>query len=95
MDHGRVGPNGALGGRPGGVNRVRIERADGSTYIPPHLSKDQDIELAPGDVVAVSTPGGGGFGDPREREPALIARDLARGYYTEEEALEQFGAAAS
>jgi N-methylhydantoinase B len=95
MDHGRVGPNGALGGRPGGVNRVRIERADGSTYIPPHLSKDQDIELAPGDVVAVSTPGGGGFGDPRERDPALIARDLARGYYTEEEALEQFGAAAS
>jgi N-methylhydantoinase B len=94
MDHGRVGPNGALGGRPGGVNRVRIERADGSTYIPPHLSKDQDIELAPGDVVAVSTPGGGGFGDPRERDPALIARDLARGYYTEEEALEQFGAAA-
>ena len=85
MDHGRFGPKGALGGADGGVNRVRVVRTDGSDYVPPHLSKDQDIQLEAGDVVAISTPGGGGFGDPAKRDAASIARDLARGYYTEAE----------
>jgi N-methylhydantoinase B len=91
MDHGRFGPKGALGGADGGVNRVRLARTDGSVYVPPHLSKDQDIQLEAGDVVAVSTPGGGGFGDPARRDPASIARDLARGYYTEAEIGRLFG----
>jgi N-methylhydantoinase B len=90
MDHGRVGPQGVLGGRDGGVNRVAIHR-DGTTYTPPHLSKDQDIRIGVGDVVRVSTPGGGGFGDPARRDPAAIARDVARGYYSEAEAREKFG----
>jgi len=89
MDHGRVGPQGALGGSDGGVNTVRIESGGGS-YTPPHLSKDQDIEVGPGDVVRVSTPGGGGYGDPRRRDPALIARDLQRGYYTPQQISERF-----
>jgi N-methylhydantoinase B len=93
MDHGRIGPNGALGGTPGGVNRVTVLRKDGSTYTPPHLSKDQDIHLREGDVVAVSTPGGGGFGDPQERDLRLIERDLSRGYYTPEQAERLFGRA--
>ena len=58
---------------------------------PPHLSKDQDIEIGVGDVVRVSTPGGGGFGDPAKRSPQSIARDVARGYYSEAEAREKFG----
>ena len=90
MDHGRTGPRGALGGRDGGLNRVVVER-NGETYHPPHLSKDQDIRLAVGDTVTVCTPGGGGFGDPIEREPALVARDLRRGYYTSDQAREMFG----
>jgi len=93
MDHGRLGPNGALSGAPGGVNKVTVLRKDGSTYTPPHLSKDQDIHLAEGDVVAVSTPGGGGFGDPQERDLRLIERDLSRGYYTPEQAERLFGRA--
>jgi N-methylhydantoinase B len=90
MDHGRVGPNGALGGATGGVNTVAVERKSG-VYRPPHLSKDQDIELEEGDVVRVSTPGGGGYGDPLQREPALVARDVRRGYYTADEAARLFG----
>jgi N-methylhydantoinase B len=70
-----------------------VLRKDGSTYTPPHLSKDQDIHLAEGDVVAVSTPGGGGFGDPQERDLRLIERDLSRGYYTPEQAERLFGRA--
>jgi N-methylhydantoinase B len=72
---------------------VTVIRKDGSTYVPPHLSKDQDIHLDEGDVVAVSTPGGGGFGSPEEREPRLIERDLSCGYYTAEEAARLFGKA--
>jgi N-methylhydantoinase B len=85
MDHGRVGPQGALGGADGAVNRVVVHRG-AETYIPPHLSKDQDIEIAAGDRVWVATPGGGGYGPAHEREPALVGRDVARGYYTAEEA---------
>jgi N-methylhydantoinase B len=91
MDHGRTGPQGVLGGHDGATNTVEVNRGD-VTYRPPHLSKDQDIQIGVGDVVRVSTPGGGGFGDPARRDAAAIARDVARGYYDEVEALEKFGA---
>ncbi|MFN0163078.1 MAG: hydantoinase B/oxoprolinase family protein [Burkholderiales bacterium] len=90
MDHGRTGPQGVLGGADGGVNRVRIVR-DGESYVPPHLSKDQGIALKEGDVIEVSTPGGGGYGNPGARDPAAIERDLARGYYTADEAARLYG----
>jgi N-methylhydantoinase B len=90
MDHGRFGPNGALGGATGGLNTVVVERKTG-VYRPPHLSKDQGIALEEGDAVRVSTPGGGGYGDPLQREPALVVRDVGRGYYTVDEAERLFG----
>lgn len=90
MDHGRFGPLGALGGSDGGVNTVLV-RKDGEDYVPPHLSKDQDIPIRPGDRVTVSTPGGGGFGSPLERPGELVARDVARGYFTRQEAEARFG----
>ena len=39
------------------------------------------------------TPGGGGYGDPFARAPALVARDVGRGYYTVDQARELFGVA--
>jgi N-methylhydantoinase B len=90
MDHGRTGPQGAFGGRDGGVNRVVVEGND-EVYVPQHLSKDQDIRIEVGDTITVMTPGGGGYGDPFERDPALVARDVRRGYYTREQARELFG----
>ena len=90
MDHGRVGPQGARGGRDGGVNRVRIVQ-DGTPYTPPHLSKDQDIRLHADDVIEVSTPGGGGFGNPFRRAPELVARDVAKEYYSRQQAETWFG----
>ena len=89
MDHGRSGPLGALGGENGGVNQVLIER-NGETYIPPHLSKDQNILIEEGDTIRVSTPGGGGYGNPFQRDPELVSRDVHRGYYSSEEAQERF-----
>ena len=63
MDHGRFGPQGALGGADGAPNVVEVIR-DGESHTPEHLSKEQDIPLSAGDRVRVKTPGGGGYGDP-------------------------------
>jgi N-methylhydantoinase B len=90
MDHGRFGPPGVLGGRDGAPNVVRIHRG-GECYTPLHLSKDQDIAIRPGDRVEVMTPGGGGYGDPARRDPALVGRDVRRGYYTPEQAEASWG----
>ena len=45
-----------------------------------------DIKIKRGQKVRLETPGGGGFGDPATREPALVARDVRLGYVTREAA---------
>ncbi|PRX37937.1 N-methylhydantoinase B [Meinhardsimonia xiamenensis] len=90
MDHGRFGPQGVLGGLDGAVNEVTVWQG-GVAHVPEHLSKAQDIPLSPGDRVRVKTPGGGGYGDPLTRDPAAVARDVALGRYTVEEAARLFG----
>ena len=90
MDHGRFGPQGVLGGSDGGVNKVHLER-DAETYIPPHLSKDQNILVEAGNTIHVSTPGGGGYEDPFLRNPEFVRHDVQRGYYTTQQAQERFG----
>ncbi|MEM6386452.1 MAG: hydantoinase B/oxoprolinase family protein [Pseudomonadota bacterium] len=74
MDHGRFGPQGALGGADGAVNEVEVWRG-GERQVPEHLSKAQDIPLQAGDRVRVKTPGGGGYGYPSERDPRLSDED--------------------
>ena len=90
MDHGRFGPQGVLGGKDGGVNKVQIEH-NGHTYIPPHLSKDQNIHVQAGDTIWVSTPGGGGYESALQRNPELVRKDVQRGYYTIRQAQDLFG----
>ena len=90
MDHGRFGPQGVLGGKDGGVNKVQIEH-NGQTYVPPHLSKDQNIHVQAGDTICVSTPGGGGYESSLKRNPELVRNDVQRGYYTVQQAQDLFG----
>jgi len=90
MDHGRFGPQGAKGGADGAVNEVEVQRG-GKVHVPDHLSKEQDIALAPGDRVLVRTPGGGGYGDPAKRDPALVEEDVRLGRYSKAEAARLFG----
>lgn len=92
MDHGRFGPPGAIGGKDGAPNQVTLYR-DGVAMTPEHLSKAQDIPLKAGDRVRVQTPGGGGYGDPFERDPQAVARDVRLGRYTVDQALALFGVA--
>jgi N-methylhydantoinase B len=92
MDHGRVGPQGVLGGEDGGVNSVTVFQG-GKAHVPPHLSKEQDIPLKAGDRVRVGTPGGGGYGDPFERDTQAVLDDFRMGYYTAEQTVALFGVA--
>ncbi|MEP0236105.1 hydantoinase B/oxoprolinase family protein [Roseibium sp.] len=94
MDHGRFGPQGALGGEDGMPNSVVVWQG-GKAIVPEHLSKAQDIPLKPGDRVRVGTPGGGGYGDPTERDPKLIAEDVRLGRYSAAQAAELFGVSSS
>ena len=90
MDHGRVGPQGALGGEDGAPNTVLVERG-GETYTPLHLSKEQGIPIAEGDAITVETPGGGGYGNRDSRDPEACRQDHARGYYTAAEIKAKWG----
>jgi N-methylhydantoinase B len=90
MDHGRFGPQGVRGGGDGGVNRVTVWQS-GRPYTPEHLSKEQDIPLLPGDRVHVRTPGGGGYGDPRQRPPEAVLEDVMMERYTTAQARDLFG----
>ena len=76
MDHGLKGPPGARGGVDGDVNKVRVKRKNLKIHTPKHLSKEQDIHLNKGDRVHVRTPGGGGFGNPYDRKPELVLKDI-------------------
>ncbi|MBI3370232.1 MAG: hydantoinase B/oxoprolinase family protein [Betaproteobacteria bacterium] len=47
--------------------------------------------LGPGDRLSMALPGGGGFGNPFEREPERVAHDVALGYVTPQGALDDYG----
>jgi len=49
------------GGEPGEPGRNRVERADGQVLALDHIAS---VEMAPGDVFVIETPGGGGWGPP-------------------------------
>jgi N-methylhydantoinase B len=58
----------------------RLVRSDGTEEWLP--SKSEDIKVKQGDLLYFNTWGGGGWGDPCEREAELVADDVARGLVT-------------
>jgi N-methylhydantoinase B len=67
-------PLGLAGGQRGSGGAMTI---DGE---PIDVRRAHRVE--PGQVVTIAIPGGGGYGDPRERSPDAIAADLANGHIT-------------
>jgi N-methylhydantoinase B len=49
------------------------------------------FHLVPGDVLAWEAQGGGGYGDPRDRDPELVAADVAEGAVSEDVARRVYG----
>ena len=73
-------PPGLAGGRPGAAARYVLD--PGSDRERVLASKTPYIDLAAGTLVHLQSAGGGGFGDPCERDPARVAQDLKDGYIT-------------
>jgi 5-oxoprolinase (ATP-hydrolysing) len=62
----KVAPPGQDGGEAGRLGKNRLIRAGGSSEDLPHKAV---IEVRPGDVLEMETPGGGGFGKPDPEDP--------------------------
>ena len=60
-NHRRVPPFGVAGGEPGAVGRNWVERAGGARE---EFGATCAVDMGPGDVFVIETPGGGGFGPP-------------------------------
>jgi 5-oxoprolinase (ATP-hydrolysing) len=61
--HRVIAPYGMAGGEPAQVGRNSVVRADSSMVA---LAGSAKIEMNPGDVFVIETPGGGGYGVPRD-----------------------------
>ncbi|HET9735249.1 MAG TPA: hydantoinase B/oxoprolinase family protein [Burkholderiales bacterium] len=80
-------PAGLFGGKPGARAQFLVNGTPGDPYgLTP---------LKPGDTVVMDAAGGGGYGDPRQRDPDAVARDLKEGKVSAESARRDYGAAAA
>ena len=84
-DRGCCRPFGILGGLQAAPTEFVVLH-DGQEYRPPMVTKVQAHPLEAGDRIRISTPGGGGYGDPLTRPPELVAADVRAGYYPPERA---------
>jgi N-methylhydantoinase B len=75
-------PFGVCGGGAGAPNHFWVRRDRTAVEPSPLPGKVGSFPLQMGDVVLMETSGGGGFGDPLERDPARVAADVAEGYVT-------------
>ena len=83
-------PQGACGGGPGGGARNYVTRKDGRVEPADGWA---EVALAEGDAVTGISPGGGGYGSPFERDPALVAADVQAGIVSRGRAREVYGVA--
>jgi N-methylhydantoinase B len=84
-ERGRFAPFGVKGGGEAALNTFAWQTGDGWAT-PPMASKITGVRIAQGARVRLETPGGGGWGDPRSRDPAALARDIRRGLVSDEAA---------
>lgn len=95
-DRHRVPPWGLAGGGVGMVNKFRVTR-DGVEYDlqtlfhTPSRSKFAHLPLKAGDVFSVIQGGGGGYGDPFDRDPRVVEQEVRNGYVSCEHAREAYG----
>jgi N-methylhydantoinase B len=73
----RHGARGILGGEDGKPHHYVLKRATGEEIV--LETKTVGIEIRPGDRLLVHSGGGGGWGNPAERDPAARARDVENG----------------
>jgi N-methylhydantoinase B len=75
----RHAPYGLLGGRDGLPHRYRLRSKRKTRVL---KTKEVGVPVLPGDVFLIESSGGGGYGEPKARDPQAIATDLANGVAT-------------
>ena len=90
-DRNLIPPYGVNGGLSGAPNRFTVIR-DGQEIEPSTIpGKVSGFPLRLGDVVREQTSGGGGWGDPLSRNPALVAEDVRQEHLDRKEVEGRFG----
>ena len=88
-----IPPYGVLGGYSGAPNRFTVVR-NGEHIEPSQFSgKVTGFELQEGDVVVERSSGGGGYGDPLERDPRMVLDDVREQLLSLEKAGTRYGVA--
>lgn len=100
MDRVEHGAWGLFGGGPGRCAALLVRRAGDKrfrTFVEAFAtcspSKLSGVRLCAGDVVRIESAGGGGFGPPLERDPALVLDDVRGGLVTPAAAVSDYGVA--
>jgi N-methylhydantoinase B len=88
IDRFRFRPWGRDGGEPGTLGAAWIKRADGRRE---DIGRLDVVRLQRDDVLHLSSQGGGGFGSPLERDPALVLDDVRNGLFALARARESYG----
>ena len=83
-----VAPKGIDGGLDGKTGHCVLNPGTDSARVIP--SRYSDHTLHPGDVFCLDTPGGGGLGDPLQRDPMRVLNDVRNGYVTHQKAREVY-----
>ncbi len=91
-DRVRLGCYGVSGGQAGMPFQSVIDR-DGDVEVLDGLVNDAQVNE--GEIFKIMTTGGGGWGDPLERETAAVCRDLLEGRITEASARDDYGVIAT
>ena len=81
-------PWGLAGGRPAASAQAWVERADGSIE---EIPSKRVLTLHQDESLHVDTPGGGGYGDPLERDPEAVQQDVCDRRVTVLMARQQYG----
>lgn len=82
-----LAPPGLDGGSEGQRAQTTVER-DGTVEA---IHSKEAVDLRAGDLLSYRLSGGAGYGDPLQRDPALVARDVRWGLVSEQEAVESYG----
>jgi N-methylhydantoinase B len=85
-----VPPQGVHGGLPGSAAATYLIDLDGTRTKQPNVCT---LEIIRGERVYGLDCGGGGYGNPKERDPERVREDVAEGWVSEEAAREIYGVA--
>jgi N-methylhydantoinase B len=84
----KIHPWGLNGGKPGGLGEYKIVKKNGEVIT---LPSKCTVRIEEGDTLIVHTPGGGGYGDPKTRDPRFVLRDVANGLVSPESSERDYG----